>query len=39
MERMVPEDLVACAFEVVEAFDQTPGPDAGSRLAERPRGR
>jgi hypothetical protein len=37
MERLVPDDLVACEFEVVEAYDQTPGPGAGSRLAERHR--
>jgi hypothetical protein len=39
MERLVPAELVACDFEVVEAYDQTPGPGAGSQLAERRRAR
>jgi hypothetical protein len=32
MERLVPADVVACTFSVVEAFDQTPGPGAGRPL-------
>lgn len=32
MERLVPEALVAVEFEVVEAYDQTPGPGAGAQL-------
>ena len=31
-ERMVPAELAACEFDVVEAYDQTPGPGAGSEL-------
>ena len=33
MERLVPDELVALRFDVVEAYDQTPGPGAGARLA------
>jgi hypothetical protein len=32
MERLVPEALLAVEFEVVEAYDQTPGPGAGAQL-------
>jgi hypothetical protein len=32
MERLIPDDVVACTFEIVEAFDQTPGPGAGQPL-------
>jgi hypothetical protein len=32
MERLVPGELVAVEFEVVEAYDQTPGPGAGAQL-------
>jgi hypothetical protein len=34
MERLVPEALVAVEFQVVEAYDQTPGPGAGGALRE-----
>jgi hypothetical protein len=30
MERLVPPTIVACVFEVVEVYDQTPGPNAGA---------
>jgi hypothetical protein len=33
MERLMPIDLIACAFAIEEAFDQTPGPGAGARLS------
>jgi hypothetical protein len=36
MERLVPTEIVVCTFEVVEAFDQTPGPGAGARLPRIP---
>jgi hypothetical protein len=32
MERLVPDELVACTFSIVEAYDQTPGPGAGRVL-------
>jgi hypothetical protein len=32
MERLVPDELVACTFTIVEAYDQTPGPGAGRVL-------
>jgi hypothetical protein len=32
MERLVPAEVVACTFEITEAFDQTPGPGAGQPL-------
>ena len=32
MERLVPDEVMACTFEIVEAFDQTPGPGAGRPL-------
>jgi hypothetical protein len=32
MERLVPDELVACTFAIVEAYDQTPGPGAGRVL-------
>jgi hypothetical protein len=34
MERLVPAELVAVEFDVVEAYDQTPGPGAGAQLQE-----
>lgn len=33
MERLVPDEVVACTFEITEAFDQTPGPGAGKPLS------
>jgi hypothetical protein len=39
MERLVPAALVAVEFEVVEAYDQTPGPGAGGQLQEGGRAR
>jgi hypothetical protein len=33
LERMVPNDYVACAIVVDEFFDQTPGPGAGVALS------
>ena len=30
--RMVPSDVVACIMTVDDLFDQTPGPEAGTRL-------
>lgn len=33
MERLVPTDLVAVDLDVVESYDQTPGPGAGAPLA------
>jgi hypothetical protein len=35
MERMVPADLMACEFEIVEVYDQTPGPNAGAAVVAR----
>ncbi len=32
MERFVPDEVVACEFDVHEAFDQTPGPGAGASV-------
>lgn len=32
MERLVPNDLVAYVFDVVEVYDQTPGPNAGAAI-------
>jgi hypothetical protein len=32
MERLVPDELVACTFAISEAYDQTPGPGAGRPL-------
>jgi hypothetical protein len=32
LERMVPDELVTCAVEVDELFDQTPGPGAGAKV-------
>jgi hypothetical protein len=32
LERMVPDELVACSFRIREAFDQTPGEGAGRRI-------
>jgi hypothetical protein len=31
--RLVPADFVACEVVVEQVFDQTPGPDAGTRIA------
>jgi len=31
-ERLRPDAYVACTVEIDEAFDQTPGPDAGARV-------
>lgn len=33
LRRMLPIDVVSVEFEVVEAFDQSPGPEAGARVA------
>ena len=33
LERMVPVDYVTVALTVTEAYDQTPGPGAGARMA------
>lgn len=30
VERLVPDEVLACEFDVEEVFDQTPGPDAGA---------
>jgi hypothetical protein len=32
MERLVPDEIVACTFAIVEAYEQTPGPGAGRTL-------
>jgi hypothetical protein len=32
LERFVPAGYVACRLEVLERFDQTPGPGAGARV-------
>jgi adenylate cyclase len=32
LDRFAPVDVAACVLHVEEAFDQTPGPDAGARL-------
>ena len=34
MERLVPADVVACTVDVVELYDQTPGPGAGRPLPQ-----
>jgi hypothetical protein len=31
--RMIPAGIVACELEVEQVFDQTPGPQAGARVA------
>lgn len=31
--RMAPKELVVCTLDVTELYDQTPGPQAGARLA------
>lgn len=36
MERMEPDDVVACTFTIEEAYEQTPGPGAGRRLGTPP---
>jgi hypothetical protein len=36
LERMVPVDFVAVTLTVAEAYDQTPGPGAGARMAITP---
>jgi hypothetical protein len=35
MERLVPATKLACTFEIVEAYDQTPGPNAGAPVAAK----
>ena len=35
MERLVPTAIVVCEFDVVETYDQTPGPNAGAQLGAR----
>ncbi len=35
MDRLRPDDLVACTFTIEEVYDQTPGPQAGRPLSER----
>ena len=32
LQRLVPTALAVCEFDVVEAYNQTPGPNAGARL-------
>jgi hypothetical protein len=34
MDRLVPDELVACTFTITEAYVQTPGPGAGRPLDE-----
>jgi hypothetical protein len=34
MQRLVPDDLLACTVDVTEGYDQTPGPGAGAPLRE-----
>jgi hypothetical protein len=34
MDRLVPDELVACTFTITEAYEQTPGPGAGRPLDE-----
>jgi hypothetical protein len=34
MDRLVPDELVACTFTITEAYEQTPGPGAGRPLGE-----
>ncbi len=34
MERLVPSAVVACDIDVIEVFDQTPGPTAGSTVVD-----
>jgi hypothetical protein len=36
VRRMLPIEMVAVEFEVDEIFDQSPGPDAGQRVAVAP---
>ena len=36
MERMEPDEVVACTFTIEEAYEQTPGPGAGRRLGTPP---
>ena len=33
LERMVPDDFVACTVVIDELYDQTPGPGAGAALS------
>jgi hypothetical protein len=35
MERLIPPTLLACEFDIVEVYDQTPGPNAGAPVATR----
>jgi hypothetical protein len=37
LDRLVPEDFVACTVMVDELYDQTPGPGAGAALPGRSR--
>jgi hypothetical protein len=37
LERMVPNEFVACTIAVDEVFDQTPGPGAGAALSAEDR--
>jgi hypothetical protein len=34
LERFVPSGYVACTVDVLERFDQTPGPSAGLRVGD-----
>jgi hypothetical protein len=34
LERLVPDDYVACTIAIGEVYDQTPGPGAGAPLAQ-----
>jgi hypothetical protein len=34
LERLVPDDYVACTIAIDEIYDQTPGPGAGAPLAQ-----
>ena len=35
MERLVPATQLACTFEIIEVYDQTPGPNAGAPMASK----
>jgi hypothetical protein len=37
-QRLMPSGIVACAMDVEQVFDQTPGPEAGARLAPNANG-
>ena len=32
MERMIPPAMCTCEFDIVEVYNQTPGPNAGARV-------